>query len=69
MKKLILVAGIATLAACSGGEAEAPAEEAVEAAPAEVTAADGGPSTGTFTVTNAEGEVSTEVLAADGTRV
>lgn len=71
MKKFAFVVGLTTvLAACS-----APAEEAAtdtasteEAAMvAETTAADGGPSTGTFTVTNAAGEVSTEVISADGT--
>ena len=71
MKKIAFVVGLTTImAACS-----APAEEAAtDTAPTEeaamvaaTTAADGGPSTGTFMVTNAAGEVSTEVLSADGT--
>ncbi|MEP0191576.1 MAG: hypothetical protein ABJP70_13240 [Erythrobacter sp.] len=68
MKKLILVAAIAGLSACGGAASdEQSAAEPVETAVEEVTAADGGPSTGTFTITNSKGEVSTEVLAADGT--
>ncbi|TMM48819.1 hypothetical protein [Qipengyuania marisflavi] len=71
MKYIVLVAALASLSACGGAATEeessaAPAEMVVEEAPA-MTAADGGPSTGTFEITNAKGEVSTEVLAADGT--
>ncbi len=71
MKKLVLLAAFAGLSACGGAATEeaAPAEttETVATEVVATTAADGGPSTGTFTVTNAAGEVSTEVLAEDGT--
>jgi len=65
MKKLILLAGITALAACSKAEAPAEEEAPVEAA-APVTVANGTP-VGTFTVTAADGTESTAVINADGT--
>ena len=69
MKKILIITAVASLAACSAekttDEAAAPTE-AVEAA-AETTAADGGASTGTFKVTDADGKVSMEEIRADGT--
>jgi len=68
MKKIIAVAALATLAACS--QAEAPAPEATEeaAAPAaEIMAADGKPSYGKFEVTTADGKVHTADVKPDGT--
>ena len=62
MKKWIVLAGVAALAACQ--QAEAPAEEETameEAAPA----ANEGP--GTFEVTYADGSVGTVTTAEDGT--
>ena len=72
MKKLILLAGIAALAACSGKEpaaeegaaAEAPATEAVAAAtPA------AGPTPGSYDVTGPDGTKLVATLMADGTYV
>ncbi len=74
MKKIVLVAALATLAACSKPDA-APAADATEqaaaiVAPAAATvAADGKPSTGTFKITTADGKVYTEEDKADGTYV
>ncbi|GAA4641563.1 hypothetical protein GCM10023115_00720 [Pontixanthobacter gangjinensis] len=69
MKKILIIAAVASLAACSAekkaDETATPAET-VEVA-TETTAADGGPSIGTFKVTDAEGKVSIEELRADGT--
>lgn len=70
MKKIILVAALVTVAACSQPEATneaAPAEEATEAAPAGPVAVDGKPSAGTFKVTDADGNVETFVGKEDGT--
>jgi hypothetical protein len=71
MKRIMLVAALATVTACSKPE---PAPEATEeaAAPAPAApslAADGQASTGTFKVTTAEGEVVMEEVRADGTYV
>ena len=73
MKKIVLIAGLATLAACSK-QAPAPAADATEAvaiaAPAAATvAADGKPSIGTYKITTADGKVYTEEDKADGTYV
>jgi len=70
MKKIIAVAALAALAACS--QAEAPAPEATEeaaAAPAaaEVMAADGKPSYGMFKVTMADGKTIMSDVKPDGT--
>lgn len=69
MKKILIAAACASLAACSPAdtaeEAAAPAETAEVAA--EVTAADGGPPFGMFKVTDADGKVSMEDVRADGT--
>ncbi len=68
MKRLIIVAALATLGACSQAEAPAPeATEEVAVAPVEVMAADGKSPVGKYTVTTAEGEVINEELKADGT--
>jgi len=70
MKRLIIVAALATLGACSREEAPAPeATEEVAAAPVEVMAADGKSPVGKYTVTTAAGEVINEELKADGTYV
>lgn len=73
MKKFLLIAGVATLAACSANENVDADEEAVndtameEAATEEATAApDGGPIAGTYQITSEEGESWTTVIAADG---
>lgn len=74
MKKLVLVAALATLAACSKQDA-APAADATEqaaaiAAPAAQTvAADGKPSVGTYKVTTSDGKIFMEEDKADGTYV
>jgi hypothetical protein len=73
MRKIIVIAALATVAACSK---PAPAPEASDtsaaAAPApavETVAADGKPSTGTFKITTSDGEVFMEEVKADGTYV
>lgn len=69
MKKIILVAALATVAACNQADTTAePAatEEAADAAVA-TTAADGGPSTGTFKVTLQDGSEITAEVKLDGT--
>ena len=70
MKKLMMVAAVAMLAACSQAEEE-PAAEVAEAAPepVEVMAADGQPAPGKYRVTTSEGEVFNEELSPDGTYV
>ncbi len=71
MKKILIAAACASLAACSPSdtaeEAAAPADTAEVAA--EVTAADGGPPFGMYKVTSADGKVSMEDIRADGTYV
>ena len=77
MKKIMLVAALAALGACSKQDAaptadasEPAATEAAAATPAVTTvAADGKPSTGTFKITTADGKVFTEEDKADGTYV
>lgn len=74
MKRIIAIAALAAVAACSQ---LAPAPEATEeaaaepaAAPvAETVAADGKSSTGTFKVTTGDGKVFMEEVKADGTYV
>ena len=71
MKRIMLVAALATVAACSQAE---PAPEATEeaAAPAPAApslAADGGPATGTYRVNTSDGKVVIEEVRADGTYV
>ena len=74
MKKIVLVAALAALAACSKPDA-APVADATEqaaaiVAPAAATvAADGKPSVGTYKITTADGKVYTEEDKADGTYV
>ena len=75
MKKIVLITALAALAACSK-QAAAPADAVTEAATAAPdaaaagpVAADGKPTPGTYTVTNADGKVSTEVDKPDGTYV
>lgn len=71
MKKMILLAGVAMLAACGGNDAaeEAATEDAAEdTAMMEDASADGPGQVGTYTVYNAEGELDgTAVHNADGT--
>lgn len=71
MKRIILVAAVAALAACSQSEpaAEAEATEEVAAAPAAAVAADGQPTPGMYRITTADGEVFMEEVKADGTYV
>lgn len=73
MKNIVLFAALASLAACSDSEPAAePATEATAEAPAPTfatTAADGGPSTGTYRVTDADGTIVMEEVKADGTYV
>lgn len=69
MKKIVLVAAFAALAACSQPETAEKAEAAPsEAAPANI-AADGLPSVGMYKVTAADGAVTMEDVRADGTYV
>lgn len=70
MKRIVMVAALATLAACQQEAAPAPeATEDVAAAPAAVMAADGKPATGIYQVTTADGDVFNEDVKADGTYV
>lgn len=71
MKKLAIISAIA-LAACNSAEEAAPEEAATEEAVVEEvasTAADGGPSWGTFEVTKADGATHTFTGNEDGTYV
>ncbi|MFN2098559.1 hypothetical protein [Altererythrobacter sp. MF3-039] len=65
MKKLIAVVTLAALTACSSAEEAAETEEVAEES--QIMAADGKPSYGTFTVTDPDGSVLTEVVIEDGT--
>ena len=76
MRKIVVIAAVAALAACSkpAPAPEAATDTAVDttaaAAPAAQTmAADGKPSTGTFKITSSTGEVFMEEVKADGTYV
>lgn len=70
MKKIILLAALSTLAACSQKteeKKEVPAEPLAEAAPA--PAADSGTGPGTYDVKLADGTMVTSVINADGSYV
>lgn len=70
MKRIVLIAAVAAVAACSKPAPEPAATTEAAAAPApaaEVLAADGKSPVGSYKVTNAEGKTMTEVLNADGT--
>ena len=68
MKKIILVAALATVTACNQAEAPAEPEATEEAAPAEVSlAADGLPSVGVYNVALANGDKVTFEAKEDGT--
>ena len=70
MKRIVIVAALAALAACQQEAAPAPeATEEVAAAPAEVMAADGKSPVGKYQVTTADGQVFMEDAKADGTYV
>ena len=76
MKRIIVIAALATVAACSkpapAPEAEATNDATAEAAApaaAEPVAADGKPSVGKYRVTRANGTVMTDDVRADGTYV
>ena len=70
MKKLILLAGIAALAACSGKEPAAEETAAAEAPAAEVAAAPAaGPTPGSYDVTGPDGAKLVATLMADGSYV
>lgn len=75
MKKIMLVAALAALSACSEAETDTatepatPATEEVAAAPAQNLAADGQPAPGTYRITTADGTVFTEEVNPDGTYV
>lgn len=65
MHKLVAIASIVLLAACS--EPEAPAPEPTEEAAAAPTAIDGGPVAATYNVEGPDGAASVWILAEDGT--
>lgn len=69
MKRILLASAVGALAACSPAETtqEAAAPAQVADTVAGTTAADGGPSAGTYKVTGADGKVSMEDVRADGT--
>lgn len=72
MKYIAIVAALGMISACSPAETDDTSSAdttSVEdsAVLAETTAADGGPSHGTFRITQADGDVITEKLAEDGT--
>ena len=70
MKKLILLAGIAALAACSGKEPAAEETAAAEAPAAEVATAPGVTATpGSYDVTGPDGTKTVDTLMADGSYV
>ena len=74
MKRIVLIAALATVTACSkpapAPEATAePAAEATVAAAEGTVAADGKPSVGKFQVTTSDGKTIVEEVKADGTYV
>ncbi len=68
MKKLILIAAVASLAACNNKAEEAPAAENTAASSAEVAGKSTTPP-GLYTVTNDNGPAGTTLINADGTYV
>ncbi len=66
MKKLILIAGLAALAACNKQAAEASAGESTNAV-ADGTSGKAITPPGTYTVVNDDGPVGTTIINADGT--
>ena len=68
MKRIILVAPLALIVACSQQQpAPEPSEEATTAAADMGLEVDGKPNVGTYEVTETDGSVGTYVAAADGT--
>lgn len=70
MKKIIALAALAAVSACSETETApdaAATEEVAAAETAEVMAADGGPAYGNFRITRADGTVIMEDVREDGT--
>jgi hypothetical protein len=64
MNKLVLLAPLALVAACSQSE---PAPEATAGAQSAGLAVDGKPAVGTFEITASDGRRFTQVVASDGT--
>lgn len=64
MKKLTMIAGCVSLAACSGADAPAEGEADTEIVSAEAPASEG--LLGTYEVTNADGTVGTTTFDAEG---
>ena len=72
MRRIILVAALWVVSACSGAESDSAREPAEVAAAPEVRqslAADGQPAAGKYKITTSEGEVLMEELRADGTYI
>ena len=74
MKRLMLVAAMAALAACSQAETEEPMAADTTAAtatpePAAVMAADGQPAPGKYKITTSDGKIFNEELMPDGNYV
>lgn len=67
MKKFVLLAAVAALAACSKPAPAPEASASASAAAAEPTAADGKPSVGKFKITSHDGKIYMEEDKADGT--
>jgi putative hemolysin len=71
MKKMLVLAALAAVSACSkpapAPEAEASAAPEVSAPAASSLAADGGPAHGTYQVTDSEGKVMMDEVKPDGT--
>lgn len=69
MRLIILVAALATVAACSQSEPAPEATEEAAAPEAQPLAADGQPTVGNYKITTSEGQVIMEEVRADGTYV